>query len=405
MWLTGFDAPACSTIYLDKPMKNHTLMQTIARVNRVAPGKTAGLIVDYVGIFRNLQRALSIYAKPTTGGQAYPAQDKTALVERLRQTLAEAEQFCHARGIDLNAIRQADGFARIAKLDEAVEAILRQEDDKKQFLLTASLAAKLYKAILPDPQAQEFAPATVILAVIAQKIRALLPQADISEVMSDIEALLNDSIATEPYRITAQEQPSPLVDLSQIDFDALQQKFEQGRRHTEAEKLQSQISHTLIRMVTENRTRVNYLERFQAMIAAYNAGSKNIEQFFAELMEFAQSLNEAEKRGIAEGLSEEELAIFDILTKPTPKLTKKEEEKVKVVAKELLETLKREKLVLDWREKQQARAAVRQTITRILRTLPGEVYPLDIRREKIDLTYCHIYDNYKGAGQSIYQCH
>ncbi len=403
MWITGFDVPTCSTLYLDKPMKNHTLMQTIARVNRVAPGKTAGLIVDYVGIFRNLQRALAIYAQPTAGGKEFPIQDKSALVERLRQTLTEARQFCQSRGIDLDAIQQAEGFSRIAMLEDAVEQILQQEEDKKHFLLTASFAAKLYKAILPDPQAQEFAPETVILAVIAKKIRALLPQADISQVMSDIEALLNDSIATEPYRIAAQEQPSPLVDLSQIDFDALQQKFAQGRKRTEAEKLQAQINGKLNRMVKENRTRLDFLEKFQAMIAAYNAGSKNIEEFFAELVEFARSLKEEEKRGISEGLSEEELTIFDILTKPTPKLTKKEEEKVKIVAKELLETLKREKLVLDWREKQQARAAVRQTITRILRTLPGEVYPLDIRREKIDLTYCHIYDSYKGAGQSIYQ--
>lgn len=114
-------------------------------------------------------------------------------------------------------------------------------------------------------------------------------------------------------------------------------------------------------------------------------------------------MKEEEKRGIAEGLSEEELAIFDILTKPDPKLTKKEEAKVKAVAKELLEALKRGKLVLDWREKQQARAAVRQTITRILRTLPSEVYPPDMRRDKINLTYCHVYDSYKGSGQSIYQ--
>ena len=218
MWITGFDVPTCSTIYLDKPMKNHTLMQTIARVNRVAPGKTAGLIVDYVGIFRNLQRALAIYAKPTADGKEFPIQDKTALIERLREILTEARQFCRGKGIDLDAIRQAEGFARIAKLDDAVEQILRQEEDKKHFLLTASLAAKLYKAILPDPQAQGFAPETVILAVIAQKIRALLPQADISQVMGDIEALLNDSIATEPYRIAAQEQPTPLVDLSQIDL-------------------------------------------------------------------------------------------------------------------------------------------------------------------------------------------
>ena len=105
---------------------------------------------------------------------------------------------------------------------------------------------------------------------------------------------------------------------------------------------------------------------------------------------------------MAEGLNEEELAIFDILTRPDPTLTKKEEAEVKKVARTLLETLKREKLVLDWRVRQQSRAAVRQAIEITLDTLP-EVYTGDIYERKCDLTYHHIYDCYCGQGQSVYQ--
>jgi type I restriction enzyme, R subunit len=341
MWITGFDAPACSTIYLDKPMKGHTLMQTIARANRVAPGKAAGLIVDYVGIFRNLQKALAIYAQQRGGETELPIKDKMALLDALADALKEARAFCAEHGIDLGAIRAAEGFARIAKLDDAVEAVIIPDEVRKRFLAMANRAARIYKAILPDPVAKELAPDTVLLAVIASKIRILTPKPDISEVMDDVEALLNDSIATEPYRIEAQEKPAPLVDLSKIDFEKLAKQFETSRKRTEAEKLQTLISKMLGDMLRANKSRLNFLEKFQSMIEEYNAGSKNLEQFFAELMAFAQSLTEEEKRGIAEGLTEEELALFDILTKPEPELSRKEEE-VKKVAKTLLETLKKE---------------------------------------------------------------
>jgi type I restriction enzyme R subunit len=376
MWITGFDVPTCSTIYLDKPMKSHTLMQTIARANRVAPGKVAGLIVDYVGIFRNLQKALAIYARQRGGTTELPIKDKQALIEGLREAIAEARLFCATHGIDLDAIRAVEGFERIAKLDDAVEALLVSDEGRKRFLALVARVARIYKAILPDPDAKEFAPDAVLLAIIASKIRALSPKPDISEVMDDIEALLNDSIATEPYRIEAQETPAPLVDLSKIDFEKLAQEFATSRKRTEAEKLQAILTKKLNQMLRANRSRVDFLEKFQRMIAEYNAGSQNIEEFFKELMDFAQKLTEEERRGVAEGLSEEELALFDILTKPEPKLGPKEEAEVKTVAKSLLETLKREKLVLDWREKQQARASVRKTIARTFsRSLPSTYSP------------------------------
>lgn len=158
----------------------------------------------------------------------------------------------------------------------------------------------------------------------------------------------------------------------------------------------------LTTMVKLNRSRADYLERFQKLIDEYNAGSKNIEVFFEDLKKFARDLSEEDQRAVAEGLSEEELAIFDLLTRPDPTLTKKEEAEVKKVSRTLLETLKREKLVLDWRARQQSRAAVRQAIEIALDTLP-QVYTADIYERKCDLTYHHVYDSYYGQGQSIYQ--
>jgi type I restriction enzyme R subunit len=387
--------PTCSTIYLDKPMRAHTLMQTIARANRVAPGKESGLIVDYVGVFRALQAALATYARPSANGESEenPILDKRELVAALEAALAEVHGFATARGIALDRIAAAQGFERIGLIDDAIEAILVREADKKQFLQMASRIARLFKAILPDPLANDLAPVSVLVAYLAAKIRADVEPTDISAVMSDVEELLNDSIATEGYRIGPASESRPLVNLSEIDFEALQARFAQGHKRTEAEKLKRLIEGKLTQMLRDNPSRVDLAEKFQKLIDAYNAGSQNIAAFFGELKGFAQALSEEEQRAVAEGLSEEELALFDILTRPEPKLTKAEEAEVKKVCRELLEKLKREKLVLDWREKQQARAAVMQTLKLELRRLPP-AFPRELRAEKMALAYAHVYDRY-----------
>jgi type I restriction enzyme, R subunit len=404
MWITGFDVPTCSTIYLDKPMRAHTLMQTIARANRVAPGKESGLIVDYVGIFRSLQKALAIYAKPTagkSGERSDPIETKKLLVAALAEVLEDARRFCAARGVELPAIAKAQGFERIGRIDDAIEAILRSDEDKKHFIQLAGRVARLFKAILPDPMANELAPMAILVTYLAAKIRAETQQPDISGVMGDIESLLNDSIATEGYHIAPPSRPESLINLSEIDFEALQQKFASGRKHTEAEKLRRLIEGKLVEMMRLNPSRVDFADKFQKLIDEYNAGSKNVEQLFAELVSLIGDLNEEEKRGVSEGLSEEELALFDILTKPEPVLSTKEEAEVKKVCRELLASLKREKLVLDWREKQQARAAVMQAIRMDLRRLPS-AFDKDIRTEKLARAYAHVYDHYFGAGSSSY---
>ena len=401
MWITGFDVPTCSTIYLDKPMHAHTLMQTIARANRVAPGKESGLIVDYVGLFRALQDALAVYANPGSRGGA-PILDKAELVQALRRAVREAQTFAAQHGVSLDAIAGAQGFARIGLIDDAVEALLASDADKKHYLHLATQVARLFKAILPDPLAHELAPMAVLVSYLAAKIRAETGQPDISAVMDDVETLLNDSIATEGYHIGPASTPEALINLSEIDFKALQDKFDQGgHKRTEAEKLRRLIQGRLDAMVQLNPSRADLAEKFQQLIDAYNAGSKNIEELFDELVRFTRELSAEEQRAVAENLSEEELALFDILTKPEPRLSKAEEAEVKRVCRDLLATLKREKLVLDWREKQQAKAAVMQTIKLQMRSLP-KPYTRDVQQEKFARAFAHIYDHYSGAGHGVH---
>jgi len=417
MWRTGFDVPSCSTIYLDRPMRNHTLMQTIARANRVFGEKVNGLIVDYVGIFRDLQRALAIYGTGP-GGQIQegeePIASKDALVERLRQAIAAAEAFCADRSVDLEPILRSKGFQRIAlmdaalsqlveaqkeaALDDSVEKIIVNDELKNRYLALAGEVDRLFKAILPDTRAGEFGPRRKAFVVLADKIRSLAAPADITEMMDRVKDLLDESVEAKEYVIS---ETGVIWDLSKIDFEALKQQFEQGRKRTEAEKLRGTIHARLRLMVRLNRSRMNYLEAFQRLIDEYNTGSRNVEEFFDRLVEFAQRLNEEEQRAIAEKLTEEELAVFDILTRPDLSLTEREKQAVKQVAHDLLETLKREKLVLDWRKRQQSRAAVRVLIEELIWQLPKR-YTDEMCQQKSTQIYQHIYDNYWGPGQSIY---
>jgi type I restriction enzyme, R subunit len=287
---------------------------------------------------------------------------------------------------------------KVKLFGDAIDAIVARDDSKKNFLVMAYEILRLYKAILPDPLAGEFKPQCVLYEALARKINSANPEADISEVMGKVEEVLDHSIAAQGYVISENRTP---VDLSRIDFEKLREKFEKGRKHIEADQLKNAIGNKLQNMVRLNQSRMNFYLKFQEMIDEYNNGSLNIDEFFKRLIDFTMSLNEEEKRNIAEHLSEEELAIFDILTKPDMKLSNKDIQQVKKVARGLLETLKREKLVIDWRKKQQAKAGVRVTIKNILEGLP-EIYNEDIYNQKVQIVYQHIYESYYGSGQSVY---
>lgn len=402
MWMTGFDAKPISTIYMDKPMKNHTLMQTIARANRVFRDKNNGLIVDYIGIFRNLQRALAIY-----GGGAVeeepPIRPKEDLIDELETAISLTDDFCKKRNIDTEKIIQAEKLEKIKLIKDAADLLMASDEIKRRFRLLASDVDKLFKAILPDLKANDYYDKCSLFRVIDERIRKTTEKVDISEVVGKIDELLDESISVNGYINEKQNEPynRHIINLSRIDFDALRKKFDKGRKNAQAMRLRSVLEEKLAEMVRINKTRTDFLEKFQKLIDEYNSGSMNVEAFFQQLMEFAEKLKEEDERKISEQLTEEELTLFDLLKKPD--LNNKEKQTVKLASQKLIKKLKQEKLVLDWRRKQQSRAEVLFTIETMLdEMLPDPPYDKASFDEKCGAIYQHVYDSYFGAGKSIY---
>jgi len=402
MWITGFDVQSLSTVYLDKPMRNHTLMQTIARANRVFEGKPNGLIVDYIGVFRNLQKALSIYAKSGQDGIEVPIKNKAQLLDDLAEAVRLTREFCSSHYIDLDKILRASpkSFEKIGLLDDAVDILVAAEETKKRFLQLGALAWKLFKAVLPDTKANQYEADSQLFHTLTEKIRSLTEPPNIDHVVRDIEQVLDLSIDAEGYIIS--EDVDNIVDLSGLDFEKMRRDFAKKHKNIEMQKLKTRIQNVLYDMVAKNKTRTDYLVRFEKMIEEYNSGSKNVDIIYKNLVNFAEALSDEQKRHIQENLSEEELTLFDILIKPELDLTEKDKQQVKKIARQLLETLKHEKLVLDWRKKQQARAEVLYTIEKILDDDLPRSYSTDVYRNKCELVYQHIFDHYYGAEQSIY---
>lgn len=406
MWMTGFDAPACSTIYLDKPMRNHTLMQTIARANRTFRDKQDGLIVDYIGVFRSLEKALAIYGTGPGGAVVdgeMPVKPKQERIEELRSEISKALALCDRLNIDLDEIHDAEGFERESLKRAAIEALLKGKDIE-EFLNLARQVNRLFKTILPDKGAAEFHRTRKLLNILAQTIIAEIPDVDISDVEAEMKELLDESVIAEEYVIEA--APSDTfrrIDLSQIDFDALRKKLEDGYKHTAVKQLEAVVRRKLEKLVRQNPTRMNYRKAFEKMLAEYNAGAVNAEVMFERLTTLLNELETEEKRALREQLNEEELAVFDLLTKDEPGLSDKDRKKVKRTAQKLLEKL-RGKLVLDWRKHQETRASVKLVIEKTLDVdLPSSTYGKELYDDKCRIIYRHIYESYIRDGESIYQ--
>lgn len=401
MWLTGFDVPSCSTVYLDKPMRNHTLMQTIARANRVYPGKHSGTIVDYANVFASLERALAIYGAGKGGKN--PVQDKQKLVDDLRRTVKTATDFCRDKGVDLASIESqaaGGGLERLKQMADAVEVLIVPEAVRKEFLALALLVGTLYRAVKPDPAALEFAIRSGCLGAIADAIRAKInpDPVDIGRVMGQVREVLDNSITGAGMPANA----PPLIDLTKIDLESLRKRFEGSKlRNTELEVLKAAIRAQLEKMIRLNRTRTDYLDKFEKLVESYNSGSRTIEEMLEELLKLTGSLSQEEQRHVREHLSEEELTIFDILTRPGPSLSPDEREEVKKVARRVLGRLK-SLLALDWRRQVQARAKVRLAIEDTLDGGLPKPYTPELYQSKCSAVFEHVYESYYGEGAGVY---
>ena len=400
MWLTGFDAPSCSTVYLDKPMRNHTLMQTLARANRVFPGKHSGVIVDYANVLASLEQALALYGAGQGGRN--PVHDKSELVEELRAAVAEATAFCADHGVKLADIedRPAGSLERLQAVADAVDALISPDPLRTEFLGHERLVSTLYGAVKPHVAALEFTSRVSCLATLAAEIRSRLnPEPpDISAVMGGIQDLLDESI----LGITIRDQGPPALDLSRINFEALAQRFKESKhKNTDLERLKAALRARIVKLVRLNRTRTDFAQKFEELIESYNAGSRSIEELFEELLKLSQSLTDEQERHVRENMTEEELVLFDILTRPAPELKPQERAEVKKVARDLLHRLK-ELLVLNWRQKLSARARLKDAIEDTLDTGLPRAYTPDLYKQKCSAVFEHVYECYPERDQGVY---
>ena len=393
MWITGFDVPSCSTMYIDKPMRNHTLMQTIARANRVFQDKVNGLIVDYVGIFRHLEKALSIYGVPGGGDGNMPVKHKDELKSELIASIDELINYVSGLGVDIDKIRSAEDMNnRLRLFVDARDTLVQSEDVKKEFLKQANQVKRLYKAYLPDKIEKAYAERAYHIRKLVNAIRSLDPEVNIDEVMSKVDDLLDRSIIG--YELPETEGEEDYYDLSQIDFATLKKKFDSSRKkRTHTEGLKNSIIANINRMSQVNKSRMDYMEKLNDLIKDYNDGARTVEEVFQRLVQLAEQLKEEEKRYIREELeNEQQLAMFDLLTKPEPDLSDKEKKDVKAVARILYDKLLEGILTLDWRKKQEKKAEVQVAIKTILNDGLPQVYDKRIFDDKRTAIYDYVYE-------------
>ena len=397
MWLTGFDVKCLSCLYIDKPLKAHTLMQTIARANRVSEGKSNGLIIDYIGIVKALRKALADYtANPGGGSSPDPTVDKEALIARILDTLEKAKAFLKDRDFVLQDLIDAVDFQKLAQLQTAANAVSGSVEDRKAFSTYAAELNRLMKYTDRQDVTGNTRKEAEGVAAIYAELQKKRKSVDTTELMVEINRIINDYVQIEAQ--TEGITPSRRFDISKIDFDLLRREFSRTKnKNLMMKDLEEVIQQRLAQLLFSNPNRINYYERYQEIINEYNAEQSRvkIEKTFMELMDLARSLDREEQRYAREGFaSDEELSLYDLLFKED--LSKEEIKKLKEVASSLLQKIKAKIAELDhWTDKQETKAEVDNLIRDTLwAELPESYDELSIStyRQRI---YEYIYTRYK----------
>jgi type I restriction enzyme R subunit len=410
MWITGFDVPTLSTLYLDKPLKSHTLMQAIARANRISEGKNNGLIVDYIETYTALLDALAIYgADGGDGGSGdkpdTPVKPKEELVSELEETLEATETFLLDEvNFDLQELIKADGLHKLEAIEKAINAVYTNDETKRKYQILARAVFKKYKALQPDKVLHDYAPRKNAIDVIYTAIEDNVESADVADIMVRIQQVIDDYITVLVSEPTL--SPEKIIDLSGLNFVLLEQYFKKAKNKNAAvQSLKDKVEKQLKQMVERNPLLVDYYERYQEIIEAYNHGKDEvvIQDTFRKLIELINSLTEEEAETKREGLSDEQKAIFDIL-RHGKELEKEEKAKIKKLSVELLEELKKEKLQVEqWADKSVTAAAVFNHVNDTLYMgLFQPAYQKDDIGMMTNLVYEHLKSQYYGGGNSVY---
>jgi len=393
MWLTGFDVECLSTLYIDKPMRAHTLMQAIARANRVYPGKDFGLIVDYNGMLKSLREALAQYALGDDGGEAEIVAPIEERVAALADAIGVTEAHLRGLGFEAAGLLGTKGFTRIALLADAVDAVYTSDEAKRRYEILARVVFGRFKALLVEPSALVYAERHDNLEAIYKKLSERRDTADVSELLKVLHRIVNQAIAAQG---AGGDQASGLtVDLSLINMEKLRDEFAKKvkRKATVIEDIRQIVEEKLAQMLAANPLRMNYEKKYQEIIAAYNQDKDRatVEDTFAKLMDLANDLDAEQRRAVEEGLSEDQLALFDLVQRAD--LTKADRERIKEASRELLAGVLAVIAPLDrWTEKEQTQAEVETYILdHVYQTLPEPPYTPDDKAQVAQLVYRHIW--------------
>ena len=344
MWLTGFDVKTLSCLYIDKPMKAHTLMQTIARANRVAEGKTNGLVIDYIGIVKALRQALADYTANPEGGNGGndPTVDKKELIAHVYQTITAARDFLKEHDFDLQTLVEAEGFMRLALLRDAANAMCASLEIRKSYCTFATTLLKLWKYLDREDITPEIGQQKEAVNAIYKELQKKRKHADITDLSVAINAIVDEYLQVAATHVAEPGGEGRRFDISSINFDVLRREF--AKRKTEnlvMRDIQELLQERIASMMKENPARINFYERYQEIIEEYNREQNRatIERTFEELMRLSKQLDEETKRYVREGFdSDEQLSMFDLLMKDD--LSKDDIKQLKLVAKTLLAKIK-----------------------------------------------------------------
>jgi type I restriction enzyme R subunit len=395
MWLTGFDVPSLATLYLDKPLKAHTLMQAIARANRVNEGKSNGLIVDYCGILKSLRQALATFAGSTGGdddGEADPVRPEEELLQDLAAAIGLVKDYLVQMQGDLSAVVNSTGFQRIAAIESIKNLINENDETRKRFEVMAREVFNKFKACLTMKEVNDYRADVGAINIVYKSLQEDRDAADISSIIRELHAVIEPAIVVKD----GDASRGRLYDISAIDFDRLRREFQKHpRKQTEVHNLKDAVEKRLARLLAQNPMRINFQHRYEEIVADYNKEKDRvtIETTFEALLKLVGELDEESTRAVREGLDEETLALFDLLKKP--ELDKKDIERIKKVAIELEAILRQKKQEIDdWRAKEQTRDEMRQAIHDFLYSdttgLP-ESYDEPEIEAKAEVVFAHLY--------------
>jgi type I restriction enzyme R subunit len=382
MWITGFDVKSLSTLYLDKPMKSHTLMQTIARANRIHEGKNNGLIVDYIETYKALLEALAIYGDSGSKGNVakadeVPVRPLEELIADLSETVEATEFFLKDEcKFDLNSIINAsDNLYRIKFIQEGYNALCKNDETRNKFGILSREVFKKYKALMPDNSIYEFKEQRDAINALYSLMNDKIDEADITHLVSQVQYVVNQSIESLNVVLEQAEGYGQKIDISGLDFKKIEEEFLkiEGNKNVAVQSLKDRVAKKLNKMVEDNPTRVDYYERYQEIIENYNNGKEysSVKELFDALILLLGDLSEEEKRAEREFLEEDELTVFDLLNSGK-KVSDKEKNEIKETARKLLERLKSNEFKVDhWVDKIQTASAVKKAINdHLYQTLP-----------------------------------